>query len=246
MRANVDIPLRKFKITLLLKRNLDISLPASLVVELTFHLLPDFAGGGIGNVPGILTKSDELARGTALAGLSIKVTGGFFMVGLSDTATKRERNLHSLECARGSTSPLSTPTSDAPSPRLKRASPASRHSRPHSPLGASIPRRYKPDWSSLRRSLYRSRLMAAVVPEFTSSRSPRNASEADAEASDKVLQDKFPSVLGHSHRSSPAPMPARAEHFYRAAVGPFDTADEASQFCATLKAAGGQCVVQRN
>jgi cell division protein FtsN len=36
------------------------------------------------------------------------------------------------------------------------------------------------------------------------------------------------------------------EHFYRAAVGPFDTADEASQFCATLKAAGGQCVVQRN
>lgn len=63
MRANVDIPLRKFKITLLLKRNLDISLPASRVVELTFHLLPDFAGGGIGNVPGILTKSDELARG---------------------------------------------------------------------------------------------------------------------------------------------------------------------------------------
>ena len=138
MRANVDIPLREFKITLLLKRNLDISLPASHVVELTFHLLPD-SGGGIGNIPGILTKSDELARGTALAGLSIKVTDGFFMVGLWDTATERERNLHSLECARGSTFPLSTPTSDAPSPRLKRASPASRHSRPHSPLGAGIP-----------------------------------------------------------------------------------------------------------
>jgi hypothetical protein len=79
VRADVDIPLRKFKITLLLKRNLDISPPTSHVVKLTFHLLPDFAGGGIGNVPGILTKSDELARGTALAGLSVKVTDGFFV-----------------------------------------------------------------------------------------------------------------------------------------------------------------------
>ena len=33
--------------------------------------------------------------------------------------------------------------------------------------------------------------------------------------------------------------------FYHAAVGPFETADEASQFCATLKAAGGQCVVPK-
>jgi hypothetical protein len=74
VRADVDVPLRKFKMTLLLKRNLDKSLPASHVVELTFHLPPDFAGGGIGNVPGILMKSNELARGTALAGPSVKVT----------------------------------------------------------------------------------------------------------------------------------------------------------------------------
>ena len=72
--ADVDIALRKFKMTLSLKRNFDKSLPASHVVELTFHLPPDFAGGGIGNVPGILMKSNELARGTALAGLSVKVT----------------------------------------------------------------------------------------------------------------------------------------------------------------------------
>jgi hypothetical protein len=34
--------------------------------------------------------------------------------------------------------------------------------------------------------------------------------------------------------------------FFRAAVGPFQTPDEASQFCGDLKTAGGQCVVQRN
>ena len=34
--------------------------------------------------------------------------------------------------------------------------------------------------------------------------------------------------------------------YYRAMVGPFGTSEEASQFCGSLKTAGGQCVVQRN
>jgi cell division protein FtsN len=34
--------------------------------------------------------------------------------------------------------------------------------------------------------------------------------------------------------------------YYRAMVGPFTSSDEASQFCGSLKTAGGQCVVQRN
>jgi cell division protein FtsN len=34
--------------------------------------------------------------------------------------------------------------------------------------------------------------------------------------------------------------------YYRAVVGPFGSAEEASQFCGSLKTAGGQCVVQRN
>jgi len=34
--------------------------------------------------------------------------------------------------------------------------------------------------------------------------------------------------------------------YYRAQVGPFESADEANQFCGDLKSAGGQCIVQRN
>jgi len=34
--------------------------------------------------------------------------------------------------------------------------------------------------------------------------------------------------------------------YYRTMVGPFSSSDEASQFCGSLKTAGGQCVVQRN
>jgi hypothetical protein len=70
--------------------------------------------------------------------------------------------------------------------------------------------------------------------------------EADAQSSYKVLQGKFPSVLG-----SRAPTIKRADLgdkgvYYRAMVGPFGSAEEASQFCGGLKSAGGQCVIQRN
>jgi hypothetical protein len=70
--------------------------------------------------------------------------------------------------------------------------------------------------------------------------------EADAQASYRALQSKFPTVLG-----SRAPLIKRADLgdkgvYYRAMVGPFGSPDEASQFCGSLKTAGGQCVVQRN
>ena len=70
--------------------------------------------------------------------------------------------------------------------------------------------------------------------------------EADAQASFRSLQGKFPDVLG-----SRSPVIRRADLgdkgvYYRAMVGPFGSSDEASQFCGNLKTAGGQCVVQRN
>ena len=71
-------------------------------------------------------------------------------------------------------------------------------------------------------------------------------SEADAHASFRALQGKFPAVLG-SH----TPLIKRADLgekgvYYRAMVGPFGTSEEAAQLCGNLKSAGGQCVVQRN
>ncbi|HEY1541242.1 MAG TPA: hypothetical protein VGG01_02440, partial [Xanthobacteraceae bacterium] len=76
VRADIEIPDRKFKMTMSFRRNTDTSLPASHTAELTFILPPDFAGGGVSNVPGILMKSNEQARGTPLAGLAVKVTDG--------------------------------------------------------------------------------------------------------------------------------------------------------------------------
>jgi hypothetical protein len=97
VRADIEIPDRKFKMTMSFRRNTDTSLPASHTAELTFILPPDFAGGGVGNVPGILMKSNEQARGTPLAGLAVKVTDGFFLVGLSNVDADRGRNLQLLK-----------------------------------------------------------------------------------------------------------------------------------------------------
>jgi hypothetical protein len=96
VRADIDIPDRKFKMTMSFRRNTDSSLPASHTAELTFQP-PDAAAGGVGNVPGILMKSNEQARGTPLAGLAVKVTDGFFLVGLSNVDADRARNLQLLK-----------------------------------------------------------------------------------------------------------------------------------------------------
>jgi hypothetical protein len=96
-RAYIDIPSRGLRMKMSLRRNLDPSLPASHVIDLTIAVSSDFDGGGIANVPGILMKANEKARGTPLAGLSVKVTEGFFLVGLSNaTPADRERNLKLL------------------------------------------------------------------------------------------------------------------------------------------------------
>ncbi|MDI1266877.1 MAG: hypothetical protein PS018_26790 [bacterium] len=97
VRADIEIPDRKFKMTMSFRRNTDSSLPASHTAELTFILPQDFTGGGVGNVPGILMKSNEQARGTPLAGLAVKVTDGFFLVGLSNVDADRARNLQLLK-----------------------------------------------------------------------------------------------------------------------------------------------------
>ena len=97
VRGDVDIPDRKFKMTLTFRRNTDSSLPASHTAELMFVLPHDFVGGGVANVPGILMKSNEEARGTPLAGLAVKVTDGFFLVGLSNVDADRARNLQLLK-----------------------------------------------------------------------------------------------------------------------------------------------------
>jgi hypothetical protein len=71
-------------------------------------------------------------------------------------------------------------------------------------------------------------------------------SEADAEASYRMLQAKYPGVLGNRRVTIKRADLGERGVYYRAQVGPFASADEAGAMCSSLKEAGGQCVVQRN
>jgi hypothetical protein len=97
IRADVDIPERKLAMTWSLRRNTDKSLPASHTIEIMFKLPVDFPSGGISGVPGILMKQAESTRGVPLAGLAVKVTNGFYLIGLSNQDTDRDRNLQLLK-----------------------------------------------------------------------------------------------------------------------------------------------------
>jgi hypothetical protein len=97
VRADITIPDRNMTVTWTLRRNTDQALPASHTIEIMFNLPPDFAGGGIANVPGVLMKESEQARGVPLAGLAVKVTNGFFLIGLSAVDADVQRNLQLLK-----------------------------------------------------------------------------------------------------------------------------------------------------
>jgi cell division septation protein DedD len=74
--------------------------------------------------------------------------------------------------------------------------------------------------------------------------------QADAQRSYAALQARFPSLLGGR-----PPLIKKIELlfgnqanrsvFYRVAVGPFVTAQDATQFCADLRTAGAPCVVSK-
>jgi hypothetical protein len=97
VRADVEIPERRMTMSLTIRRNTDQTLPASHTAEVMFNLPADFPGGSISNVPGILMKQAEQTRGTPLAGLAVKVTNGFFLIGLSAVESDLQRNIQLLK-----------------------------------------------------------------------------------------------------------------------------------------------------
>jgi hypothetical protein len=71
--------------------------------------------------------------------------------------------------------------------------------------------------------------------------------EADAQASYRVLQGKYPNVLGSQSVLVKRVDLGEKGVYYRAFAGPFGSAEQATQVCNSLKAAGGpQCLIQRN
>ncbi|WP_417694399.1 hypothetical protein [Roseibium sp.] len=93
LTAQVVIPDRNVSVSMRIKPNDDTSLPASHLVELKYELPDDFTAGDVVNVPGLVMKPTEEARGDALIGASVKVSPGYFWIALSSIDSERDRNL---------------------------------------------------------------------------------------------------------------------------------------------------------
>lgn len=97
LMGEVTIPERRMTVTLTIRRNLDETLPATHTIEVVFALPRDFQFGGVAEVPGVLMKPSEQARGVPLVGQAVRVTNGFFFIGLSAALdTDKASNIEAL------------------------------------------------------------------------------------------------------------------------------------------------------
>ncbi|GAB5377662.1 MAG: hypothetical protein AcusKO_41240 [Acuticoccus sp.] len=96
IRATAEIPDRSITATLTMRENVDRALPASHLIEIAFDLPDGFEGGGVKNVPGVIMKQSEEARGEALRGAAARVSSGLFWIALSENPQDQAENLRLL------------------------------------------------------------------------------------------------------------------------------------------------------
>lgn len=90
--AHIEIPDAGVTMRMVLRRNLDTTLPASHTVELTFTTRNGDTGRVIRDVGLLQFKNEEAARGTPIAGLPVPVRENLFLIGLSNLQGDMERN----------------------------------------------------------------------------------------------------------------------------------------------------------
>jgi len=96
VRAVVEIPDAGLTLNLLLRRNMDSTLPASHTVELSFVTRPGEPNRVVRDAGLLQFKNEESGRGAPLAGLPVPVRENLFLIGLSNLSTDVERNIDLL------------------------------------------------------------------------------------------------------------------------------------------------------
>jgi hypothetical protein len=138
----------------------------------------------------------------------------------------------------------------APAPR---AAPARAEAPAHSPAPANAPLSLNPNAAPAPRSAAPQRTAAAAAPAAVTGSAGSYAvqvsaqrSEEEAQAAFRSLQGKFPGQLGNRQSFIKRVDLGEKGIYFRAMVGPFADSGQASTLCASLKAAGGSCLVQKN
>ncbi len=95
--GKLSVPERGLDVKLHIRRNTDATLPASHVVEVVVETGANFPGKGIRDIPRMVLKPAEDARGQPLIGASAKVADGFFWIALSGVDADVKSNLQLLK-----------------------------------------------------------------------------------------------------------------------------------------------------
>jgi len=92
--GKASIPARNLGVDILIRKNVDSTLPASHLMEVNFKVSDSFIGGSVAGLPGVLLKNEELVQGQPLVGASARVVGNSFLFALSsspeDTTTNSQ------------------------------------------------------------------------------------------------------------------------------------------------------------
>lgn len=97
VKGRIEVPDRRLVLNLTVQPNVDASFPASHLIELRFEVPGDFDHKGISNVPGLILKSTEQARGDPLIGAAARISSNFFWIALSSPEADKVRNLSLLK-----------------------------------------------------------------------------------------------------------------------------------------------------
>jgi len=82
--GNIQLAEKDIAAKMIIKRNIDESLSASHLIELSFTLGSNFEGGSIENVARFVMKATEEARGEPLVAVPVKVSDGNFLIALNN------------------------------------------------------------------------------------------------------------------------------------------------------------------
>lgn len=96
IKASISIPARNLAVDILIRKNSDLTLPASHLIEVNFAVTDSFLGGGVASLPGVLLKNEELAQGDPLIGASARIFDNSFLFALSAAESDLPRNLDLL------------------------------------------------------------------------------------------------------------------------------------------------------
>jgi len=92
IEAALTVPERNLSLVMTIRKNLDVEMPASHLVEITANAT-QLPGGGIDSIPRLVMKPAEEQKGTPLLGTPTKVVDGLYWIALSGIAQDAAANV---------------------------------------------------------------------------------------------------------------------------------------------------------